>query len=237
MGTTAATPAPPLLERDGDLEVLAAARRDASTGQGRFVIVEGRAGMGKSALLRATRTAAVTEGFDVLAAQASELERQYAFGVVRQLFEGRVRRLPDWLEGAAASATPAFDPIAGTGPAVGFDDVSLAVLHGLYWLTVNACAETPVMLVVDDVHWCDQASLRFVAYVGRRLEGMSLLILTGLRSSEPSREDPLVAEMARQPGGIVVEPAPLSEDAVAQLLEVRLGASPHAGFSAACWRA
>ena len=93
------------------------------------------------------------------------------------------------------------------------------------------------MLVVDDGHWCDQASLRFLAYVGRRLEGMSMLIVMGLRSSEQSREDPLVAEMARQPGVVTIEPAPLSEAAVAQLLEARLGARPHAGLAAACRRA
>jgi hypothetical protein len=235
MGAAAATPAPTLLERDGDLEALTLARRDASTGQGRFVIVEGRAGMGKSALLTVTQSAALAEGYDVLAARASELERQYAFGVVRQLFEGRVRREPAWLDGAAASAIPAFDPAAGTGAAVGTS--SLAILHGLYWLTVNACAERPVMLVVDDVHWCDEASLRFLAYVGRRLEGMSLMIVTGLRSSDPSRAVGLVAEMARQPGGIVIEPAPLSEGAVARLLEARLGAPPRAELTAACCRA
>ena len=143
---------------------------------------------------------------------------------------------PEWFEGAAASARPAFDP-PGAGGAGGFDGGSLAVLHGLYWLTVNVCAETPVMLVVDDVHWCDQASLRFLAYVGRRLEGMSLMIVMGLRRSEQSREDPLVAEMARQPGGVTIEPAPLTEAAVARLLEARLGARPHAGFTAACCRA
>ena len=110
MGTAHAAPAPPLLERDGDLEILSVVRRDASTGQGRFVIVEGRAGMGKTALLTATRLAALDEGFDVLAAQSSEFERDYAFGVVRQLFEGRVRRIPALFEGAAASARPAFDP-------------------------------------------------------------------------------------------------------------------------------
>ena len=114
----------------------------------------------------------------MLAAQASEFERQYAFGVVRQLFEGRVRRVPGLLDGAAASARPAFDPPGAGGPG-GFDGGSLTVLHGLYWLTVNACAETPVMLVIDDVQWCDQASLRFLAYVGRRLEGMSLVIVPG----------------------------------------------------------
>jgi hypothetical protein len=80
MGAMAATPAPPLLERDGDLEELAAARRDASIGRGRFVIVEGRAGMGKSALLTVTRMAALENGFDTLAARASELERQYPSG-------------------------------------------------------------------------------------------------------------------------------------------------------------
>jgi DNA-binding CsgD family transcriptional regulator len=237
MGTTAATPAPPLLERHEDLEALAVARHDAATGQGRFVVVEGRAGVGKSSLLTATRSAALTEGFEVLVAQASDLERQYAFGVVRQLFEARLLREPEWLEGAATSATPAFDPAVGSGTAGGFDRSSLAVLHGLYWLTVNACAETPVMLVVDDMQWCDQASLRFLAYVGRRLEGMSLVIVTGLRRGERSREDPLLAEIARQPGGVVVEPAPLTEAAVAQMLEARLGAPPHAAFTAACWHA
>src|SRR5262245_58610616 len=135
MGTTAPTPAAALLERDHDLEALAVARHDAATGQGRFVVVEGRAGVGKSALLTATRTAAFTEGFDVLVAQATDLERQYAFGVVRQLFETRLHREPEWLEGAAMSATPAFDPAAGSGAAGGFDRSSLAVLHGLYWLT------------------------------------------------------------------------------------------------------
>ncbi|HEY1282200.1 MAG TPA: AAA family ATPase [Acidimicrobiales bacterium] len=234
---TASTPTPALLERDADLEALATARRAASTGQGRFVIVEGGAGMGKSALLTATRTAAIDEGFEVLTAQASELERQYAFGVVRQLFEARTRRAPNWLEGAAASAAHAFDPAESAGGAVGFNDVSLAVLHGLYWLTVNACAETPMMLTVDDLHWCDQASLRFLAYIGRRLEGMSLIVVVGLRSGEPSRQDPVLADIARQSDGIVIAPAPLSEPAVAQLLEERLGAPPHARFTAACCRA
>ena len=191
--------------------------------------------MGKTALLTATRLAALDEGFDVLAAQSSEFERDYAFGVVRQLFEGRVRRVPALFEGAAASARPAFD-LPGAGGAGGSDSGSLAVLHGLYWLTVNACAETPVMLVVDDVHWCDQASLRFLAYVGRRLEGSSLMIVMALRRSEQSREDPLVAELARQPGGVTLEPAPLTEAAVARLLEARLGVRPHAGFTAACCR-
>ncbi len=211
-------------------------RRAASTGQGRFVIVEGRAGMGKTALLTATRLAALDEGFDVLAARCSEFEHDYAFGVVRQLFEGRVRRRPELFEGAAASSRPAFDP-PGAGRAGAFDPGSLAVLHGLYWLTMNACAETPVMLVVDDVHWCDQASLRFLAYLGRRLDGMRLIIVMGLRRSEQSREDPLVAEMAGHPGGVTIEPAPLTEAAVARMLEARLGARPHAGFTAACCRA
>jgi DNA-binding CsgD family transcriptional regulator len=234
---TAAAPAHALLERDADLEALATARRAASMGQGRFVIVEGGAGMGKSALLAATRAAAAEEGFDVLSARASELEREYAFGVVRQLFEARARRAPNWLEGAAASALHAFDPATSAGGGVGFDDVSLVVLHGLYWLTVNACAETPMMLTVDDVHWCDLASLRFLAYVGRRLEGLSLIVAVGLRSGEPSREEPVLADIARQSDGIVIAPAPLSEVAVAQLLEERLGAPPHARFTAACCRA
>ena len=44
--------------------------------------------------------------------------------------------------------------------------------RGLYWLTVNLAAEGPLLLAVDDLHWCDRPSLRFLAYLVRRLEGL-----------------------------------------------------------------
>jgi hypothetical protein len=80
--------------------------------------------------------------------------------VVRQLFEpllGRERRRA--LAGAAATAEAVFTAPAGADPA----DSSFAALHELYWLAANLTEEGPLALVVDDLHWCDRASLRFLA--------------------------------------------------------------------------
>ena len=65
------------------------------------------------------------------------------------------------LADAAAPAAAVFDPDAeDAGGAVSF-----SVLHGLYWLTNNLAGEEPTLLFVDDLHWCDRPSLRFLAYL------------------------------------------------------------------------
>src|SRR5262249_12838667 len=53
-------------------------------------------------------------------------------------------------------------------------DRSFAVLHGLYWLACNLASSKPVLLVVDDAHWADEPSLRWLAYLATRLEGLSI---------------------------------------------------------------
>ena len=76
-----------LLDRDQEIGRIETALIEASLGRGRFAVVEGPAGMGKTALLAAGRTAATERGMRVLRARANELEREFPFGVVRQLFE------------------------------------------------------------------------------------------------------------------------------------------------------
>jgi ATP/maltotriose-dependent transcriptional regulator MalT len=75
-----------LLERDRELESLRAALAEAVGGEGRLALVEGPAGIGKSRLLAELRSAAAEEDVRVLTARGSELEREFPFGVVRQLF-------------------------------------------------------------------------------------------------------------------------------------------------------
>jgi predicted ATPase len=124
------------------------------------VLIEGAAGIGKTRLLGEARQRAEAAGMRALAARGSELEREFAFGVVRQLFEpllGRERRRA--LAGAAATAEAVFTAPGGADTA----DSSFAALHGLYWLAANLTEEGPLALVVDDLHWCDRASVRFLA--------------------------------------------------------------------------
>ncbi len=83
-------PQPALLERERELAQLEALLAEARAGTGRLLLVEGVAGLGKTRLLRETRRRADGSGMRVLAARATELERDFPFGVVRQLFEGAV---------------------------------------------------------------------------------------------------------------------------------------------------
>ena len=76
-----------LLERSEELARIESALAEARSGRGTFVVVEGPAGIGKTALLAAARAAAAEGGMRVLRSRGTELERDFAFGVVRQLFE------------------------------------------------------------------------------------------------------------------------------------------------------
>src|SRR4051812_46791616 len=85
-GTTGDT-ALDLLERDRELGEIAAALEDAQRGAGRLLHVEGAAGIGKTRLLGLARELARERGMTTLTARGTELEREFAFGAVRQLFE------------------------------------------------------------------------------------------------------------------------------------------------------
>src|SRR5215510_2902827 len=77
----------PLLERSHELARITSALTEACSGRGAFVVIEGPAGIGKTALLDAARAVAAESGMRVLRSRGTELERDFAFGVVRQLFE------------------------------------------------------------------------------------------------------------------------------------------------------
>ena len=149
---------------------------------------------------------------------------------MRQLFESAVGD-PDALAGAAAAARVVFvSPDNGTPGG----DASFAALHGLYWLTLNLAAERPLLLEVDDLHWCDRPSLRFLAYLVRRLEGQPVLVTASVRTGDPPTDAALLAEIANDPATAHVRPGPLSEEAVGRLVARRLGAEPDRAFREAC---
>ncbi|MBS1892550.1 MAG: AAA family ATPase, partial [Actinobacteria bacterium] len=202
-----------LVEREDDLGALAELLDGLVDGRSRAALIEGPAGIGKSRLLGALRDGAAARGIRVLTARGSELEREFPFGVVRQLFEPVLAEVGRDLafEGAAAPARAVFAGEADEG-------ATFAVLHGLYWTALNLGEERPLVLAVDDLHWCDRPSLRFLAYLTPRLEGAPLLLAATLRSTEPGTDPVLIGEIARDPLTVSVRPQPLSVDGVAALL-------------------
>ncbi|HVF79491.1 MAG TPA: AAA family ATPase [Solirubrobacteraceae bacterium] len=236
MEAHAAPVAAGLLERDHEIEQLQAAVAAAAAGAGAVVALEGDPGIGKTALLAHATRAAKEAGMRVMAARGGELEREFAFGVVRQLFEAPLAAATAadrgrWLAGAAGlaasvvSAAPAHDAEPSPNPG--------AVLHGLYWLSANVSIDQPLLLAVDDAHWIDDASLAFLAYLARRAGELAILIVYASRVDEgQSAALPAVADPGL--GSSVLRPRALSQQATALLVEQLLGQTSSGGFTRAC---
>jgi DNA-binding CsgD family transcriptional regulator/tetratricopeptide (TPR) repeat protein len=228
----------PLLERERELEEFERLRAAARRGEGAAAVVEGPAGIGKTRLLAAAGEGA--EGLEVLRARASELERDFPFGVVRQLFEpvlfaaGEEQR-SRLLAGAGGLAERVLSGSAAADGGGSGDP--FAVLHGLYWFTANLAGLGPVLLLVDDAQWADAASLRWLSFLLHRLEGVPLALLLGVRTGEAGSEEGLLDELLSDPGVRVLQPAPLSGAGVAQLVERALGTAPDPRFLRACQQA
>jgi DNA-binding CsgD family transcriptional regulator len=232
-----AGPARPLLERDGELAALQEAVAAARPGEGQLVVIEGSAGIGKSSLLAESRAIASGAGLRVLGARAGEHEAEFAFGVVRQLFEqlltsASADQQAEFLAGAAALVEPLFTAVQpASQPA--FADSPFAIQHGLYWLAANIAYLQPTCLTVDDLHWADGPSLHWLEYLVRRLEGLPLVVVAATRPPEQGHDPARLDELLTDPAALIIQPAPLTLPSITKLTRTRLEREPAEAFCAA----
>ncbi|HVN12699.1 MAG TPA: AAA family ATPase [Kineosporiaceae bacterium] len=211
----------PLLERDREIEQICAGLTASRAGGGRLLVLEGRLGAGKTRLLAETRGLAEADGFAVLQARGGELESAYAFGAVRQLFEPLLMRRSantraELFSGAAGAAELVFSsPVPDEWHSL--SDPTFPVLHGLYWLLANVASAQPTLVLLDDLHWFDAPSLRWLAFTARRLDGLGVCVVGATRPAAEAADPSSLADVLTDPTTQVLRPHPLGLAAIAAL--------------------
>lgn len=235
-----------LLERESELRTIATVLQAARDGAGQLALVEAGPGLGKSSLLEHAAELGAEAGMLVLRASGGEHERALPFGGALQLFEPMLRRASEraqLLAGSATLATALFDPQV-IPELQATEDRALSTVHGLFWLLVNLCepagesadtARRPGLLLIDDAHLLDVASLRFLVYLARRLDQLAVCVLIAAR---PGSSD-ACAELETLRAGVRtwMRPGQLSVGAVGRVLAQELGGGPVAPeFAGECER-
>jgi DNA-binding CsgD family transcriptional regulator len=230
-----------LLEREGERAVLSNALAAARDGNGSTTVIDGPAGIGKSRLLAEATAHGQAAEMRVLAARGIELERQIPFGVAAELFaaslaEAGAADRERLLGGHARLAASLFDPLAPV-PAD-----AQAFVRGLYWLTVNLTLPAPsasdprtLLIAIDDAHWCDRASLAFLAYLAARAEELPLALVLAARGGEAPDSASLLNSLRTHAGPRLIRPARLTEEAVGMMVAVEFP-DPDPAFVHACAR-
>lgn len=183
-----------LLEREEALDDLMASLSETRTGTGRLVIVSGEAGIGKTALVRAF-------------CESVRSSDQVLEGACDPLFTPR-------------PLGPFADVAARTGGALAEHVERGAGAHEVLAAIRDVLHARPTVLVLEDVHWADEATLDVVRMLGRRIDGLPALVILTYRDDELDRSHPLrlvLGELATGRGVVRVPLRPLSPEAVAEL--------------------
>ena len=208
-----------LLERESELRAMAQLTRDVRLGTGRILLLEAPAGLGKSVLLDHCASRATEKGVRVLRARGHQLERTYGWGVARALLERAVlsggRETGGLLEGPVAPARRVLLEGSGDSAPASVDD-QFGILHALYWLVVRLAERRPLLLVVDDAHWADLPSLRFLTHLMTRILDVPAGAVVAARPAEPDTEG-LLDLLAADPAVQFLQVRPLSAAATVEL--------------------
>jgi DNA-binding CsgD family transcriptional regulator len=225
-----------LLERAGELQELREALVGAGEGAGSVVVVEGPAGIGKTALLRSACDCARESGLRVLSARGSEFERMYPWGVVRRLFAPALA-LPEaerarvFSEAGALADVPLGFHRSAAQRAADADALG-AALHGLYWALANLALSKRLLVAVDDAHWSDGPSLRWLEYLAASIDGLPVLLCVALDPAHATDHKELLLSLSAQATTLALKP--LTVTATERLVQQRLRPATRDGLGAAC---
>ncbi|MEK6227412.1 MAG: AAA family ATPase [Chloroflexota bacterium] len=197
---------PVLIGRNAELGQLESLLRECLGGRGRTAVVSGEAGVGKTVLIRDFVKRAHTLGARVLVSECTEIDARRPFGPFMDIAHAanRVDTLPVAPRDAVMAGTDRYR------------------LHSAFAaLLADLARERPIVIVIEDLHWADEASLELFPHLARKLRDVPLLLVGTYRTDELHRRHPLrpvLAELSRNRVADEIAVRRLSEDEVADFL-------------------
>lgn len=211
--TSPTEPAAPMVGRLAERVLLEEQLAMASAGHGRLAIVGGEAGIGKTTLARDLADRARARGCQVLLGQSYDLMAAAPYGPWLDLFQRR-----------GAETGPAPVPVVFAGrdlPGITNQMDVFVQVHAY----LQALAESgPILLVLEDAHWADLASLDMLRYIGTHCATIPLLMLVTYRVEELTRQNPfflLFPNLVRETDGLRLDLKPLSRQEMGDFVKLR----------------
>ena len=222
MDSQAGTAVAPLVGRQAELEHLEAALDALSEGRPAYLAIEGEPGIGKTRLLGELRSRAEERGHVVLAGAAAEFEHEMPFSVWVDALDAYVASQDfaghdAWNEDLVAELAQVLPSLRGSNGADGaVADERYRAHRAVSRLLCLIADEQPVVLVLDDLHWSDGASLELIAALARREPNAPVLLALGFRPGQAAQRlrAALSGSRARR-----LEPSHLSEAEATELLD------------------
>jgi DNA-binding CsgD family transcriptional regulator len=208
----------------------------AADGESHALLFIGHAGMGKTRLYDAALRAGRDRDLRVVRAAGAELEQNLAFGVAGQLLRSLVGEVSESERRALLSEAPKrillpqqIDPDEDEA----LHD-HLAVSHRLFSALAGAGERAPALLAIDDLQWCDTASLELILYLLHRLDELQIALVLTQRPAGEEESGDVLMHLAAHPRVRVEQLSPLGPDAVGELLRRELGDRVDATLIAVC---
>jgi predicted ATPase/DNA-binding SARP family transcriptional activator len=236
----------PLIGRGREMARIRAALEEAASGRGQVVVVAGEEGVGKTRLIAELASEAAGMNARILIGRGHESEQILAFGLWTDALAIGPELVNDaWLKTVPLATRrelgrllPKLAP-AEDEPAPSPDYLKL--FEGVRTLLGHVTARQLTVLILEDLHWADEMSIRLLAFIGRRLQAWRLLLVATARD-EDLAEAPMLQrtlhELEGEPHVAMVTVGPLSRDDTISLVKAlsRRGRDEVADLVERVWR-
>ena len=204
-----------LFGRDRELTEADEALEVAASGTPQVLLIGGDAGIGKTTLATAVAERARARGFVVLTGHCLDIDRGAALQPVREALRGALVRRPD--DDLPPVTRRIAEFLRGGSEEAALDDLGLAV--------AELAAESPLLLLLEDMHWADRSTQDLAVSLAHTALGPLCLALT-YRADELTRRHPFrraLVEIGRSAGARRVDLTPLDREGIAGIIEASTG--------------